>query len=144
MASWSVNNGRDPSSQQLAGRLYRSLETSLTRVCARRYKTGVLLRCTEFQKGPATPDTGVEESSEMHIRIEYRDLVQMKVHLRVTALGENRYEIQCGIAEGHSCQFVHRWPEDVDTVLSWTSSLGQSLTAFLLKEVDARIGRFIR
>lgn len=132
-----------PPSHRIAGILYRTLESVLTRRCARRYRTGVLFRCTEFRSGQEISRPQDDDASEMHIQVECRGLTRIALRLRVRALGDTNYEIRCALEGDTVHRLVYRWPGQANRALRRTSHLAQDLARSLFDEVDQRVGRHL-
>lgn len=123
-----------PSQGQLSDALYQSLETALTRQCARRYNVGIVLRC---------PKEATEDDPELKVRVECPGLTQMPVRLTVSHAGGNVYDVTCSVEEGDSHRFSYSLPGRTEAQVSCASHVGEDLATFLRGELERRLGRML-
>jgi hypothetical protein len=124
----------EPSRAHLSSVLYRSLETALTRQCARRYNVGIVLRC---------PKEASEDDPELKVRVECPGLTQMPVRITVSHAGGNVYDIICNVEEGDTHRFSYSLPGRTKTQRSCAPHLGEELATFLRGELERRLGRIL-
>ncbi|MEF8816649.1 MAG: hypothetical protein V5A20_05435 [Salinibacter sp.] len=112
---------------QVADVIYRSLESALSQRCAELYDMDVT--CTD---------------SELPMEIQVQCKGRLGMHLQVTVehVGGNVYDVFCTIEEGASCQLTYGYPEDAGTPLPLCPRLGRKCAAFVLDELEQRLGRW--
>ncbi len=119
------------SARRIADVIYQSLKTAIQRQCARRYDKDVTLRRLDR----------VAASEVMRLRIECRDLVQVRVVVTASHVGGNVYDVKCEIEDGPSRRVTFALPAGAGTALSRAPGLGQTLGDFLLGELERELGR---
>lgn len=113
--------------------VYRSLETALTRQFARRYDAGLLLRLVDRS----------EDGRKMDLRVNCRGLIDMSVDFVVTHVGGNVYDVLCTVENEASRRFSYSLPRRTETALSNAPYLGREIAAFLLDQLEKRLGRLL-
>lgn len=116
---------------RVTGVLYRSLEASLTAECNRRYDAGLVPRLYRVS----------ENGTKVRLLILCRDLARMPAGFRVRPVGGNVYDILCTVETGRTRRFTYSLPDDGDTALIRSPTLGEPVATFLLKELETRLGR---
>ena len=120
-------------SDRLMGVLYRSLESALTKQCARRYDAGLRLRCGRVSS----------DGTKMRIHLHCRGLAQMPVRVVVSHVGGNVYDVLCAVEDGSARRFSYSRPGEGGTSLSYAPALGEKVATFLLGELEKRLGRML-
>ena len=113
--------------------LYRSLAAALTKQCTRRYDAGVRL-----QRERVSAD-----GTRMCLRVHCRGLTPMPVRVVVTHVGGTVYDVLCAVEDGGSRRFSYSRPGTGGTRLSYAPALGEEVAAFLLGELEKRLGRML-
>lgn len=116
---------------QPADILYRSLETAVAKECAGRHDTNVGLHRLDDS-----------DASTLHVELDC-PLLQMLVHIHLTHVGGNVYDVCCSVEDGPSCRFSYSLPTHAGTVLSRAPCLGQKIATFLLDELEQQLGRLL-
>jgi hypothetical protein len=123
---------RAPSSaRRIADVVYRSLKTAVKQQSARRYDEDVTLRRLDRTSA----------GQLMQLRLECRDLMQVRINVTATHVGGNVYDVRCEIEDGSSRQVTYALPAGAGTTLSRAPGLGQKLGDFLLGELERELGR---
>lgn len=130
----SPKSSSDASLSEIASVLYRSLETALTRQCAQRYNTGIVLRCLAEAS---------EDVPEMRIRVDCRGLTEMPVRLAVGHAGGNVYDVTCSVEGGDSHRFSYSVPGQSASRVACAPHLGEEIATFLRGELERRLGRIL-
>ena len=108
ISSRNAINGEAHPSRRITGHLYRSLDHSLTKLCAAEYDTGILLRCSSFEAETSAVKLEAGGASELRMKVACRDLRQFRITLRVAAAGIPNSEVRCTVEEGDTCQLIYR------------------------------------
>lgn len=124
----------DPSLSQLASKLFRCLETALSRQCANRYNAGVSLRCL---------DEATEDDPSLKIRVECHGLAEMPAHLRLSHTGGNVYDIVCRVIDGDTHRFSYSLPGPHGPRKACMPHLAKELAIFLREELERYLGRVL-
>ncbi|WP_263784594.1 hypothetical protein [Salinibacter grassmerensis] len=114
---------------QIADATYRSLTSALSRRCADLYDMDV--RVTRVDAGPP-----------MKVRVHCEDRFELRLRVTVEHVGGNVYDVFCTIEEGASSQLTYSRPEGADTPLPLCPRLGQRFSAFVMEELERRLGRW--
>ena len=120
-------------SDRIAEVLYRSLEAALVRRCARDYDAGIVLRRQH----------GNGEATKLKVQVYCRGLAQMPVRVVVTHVGGTVYDLLCAVEGGGTRRFSYSRPPDGATAVSVAPALGEKVAAFLLGELERRLGRML-
>jgi hypothetical protein len=130
--------------RQVAIALYRRLEAEITRQCAERYNLGVLFRCVELRSlFGMPPDGGSAQASLMRIRIRCRNDVEMTIRFRVSKTRKRLFDILCTLEDRNrewATRYLHA--SRLKQPSQRTPILDPRLLAFLLEEMEDRLGRF--
>jgi len=108
ISSRNAINGEAHPSRRITGHLYRSLEPSLTKLCAAEYDTGILLRCSSFEAETSAIKLEAGGASELRMKVACRGLRQFRITLRVAAAGIPNFELRCTVEEGDTWQLIYR------------------------------------
>ena len=123
---------RSPDSfQQITDVLSRSLKQAFNEVCPKRYGGSLSLR--RMTSSPEDP--GVS------FRIEGPEAVDLQIHVGVSHVGGNVYDISTQLEDGSPHQFTYSEPDHSGSSLSLAPYLGKKIARHLLDEVEQRLGQ---
>lgn len=125
---------RSPHSfRQIADILYQSLKQAFEEVCPKRY--GAPLTITRADKSPSAPTisfqiAGAEEAS-------------LQIHVTVSHVGGNVYDITAQVEEGPERCFTYSEPDNSGSPLSIAPYLGKKIARHLLDDVEQQLGKIL-
>jgi len=123
---------RSPDSfQQITEVLSRSLKQAFEEVCPERYGGSLTLRRT----APSSEDR------EASFRIEGPESLDLRIHVGVSHVGGNVYDISTQVEDGSPRQFTFSEPDRSGSSLSLAPYLGKKIARHLLDEVEQRLGQ---
>jgi len=114
---------------QIADVTYRSLASALSQRCADLHDMDVAV-------------TRTDSGAPMEIQVQCEDRFEVCLRVTVEHVGGNVYDVFCTIEEGASCQLTYSRPEGADAPLPLCPRLGQTFSAFVLEELEQRLGRW--
>ena len=121
------------SAERIAEVLYRSLEAALIRRCARDYDAEIVL----LREG------GGEDGTKLQMQVRCRGLTRMPVRVVVTHVGGTIYDVLSAVEKGGTRRFSYSRPPDGATAVLNAPALGEKVAAFLLGELERRLGRML-
>lgn len=128
--------------RKIAVSLYRRLEAEITKQCGRSYSLGVVFRCVELRSCFGMRKNGASaQASLMRLRIECTDYVQMLIRLRVSKVRNRLFNILCSLEDGER-EWASRHLLPSRSGRPWGPILDPGLVAFLVEEMEDRLGRF--
>lgn len=123
---------RSPDSfEQITDVLSRSLKKAFVEVCPERYGGPLTLRRTD----PSSEDHAAA------FRIEGPESVDLQIHVDVSHVGGNVYDISTQVEDGSPRQFTFSEPDRSGSSLSLAPYLGKKIARHLLDEVEQRLGQ---
>lgn len=126
MPSHSPNSFR-----QIADVLYRSLKQAFDQVCPERY--GAPLTITRVEDSPSAPTVSFQ--------IEGAEEMTLQIHVTVSHVGGNVYDIITQVEDGAEQCFTYSEPDTSGSSLSIAPYLGKKIARHLLDEVEQQIGK---
>ncbi|MFB6247716.1 MAG: hypothetical protein ABEL97_04015 [Salinibacter sp.] len=123
---------RSPDSfPQITNILSRSLKQAFDEVCPERYGGPLTLRQTE---SPA-------DVPGASFRLEGPRAIDLQIHVQVSHVGGNVYDISTQVEDGPSRCFTLSEPDHSGSSLSIAPYLGKKIARHLLDEVEQRLGQ---
>lgn len=116
---------------RIADVLSRSLKQAFDEVCPERYGGPLTLRRTE----PPSGDSAVA------FRLEGPASIALRIHVRVSHVGGNVYDITTQVEDGSTRCFTFSEPDCSGSSLSIAPYLGKKIARHLLDEVEQRLGQ---
>lgn len=124
----------DPGSfRQIADVLSQSLEHAFDEVCPKRYGASLEL---QRHNDPDTPE-------EVTFEIEGPGSIALDIHVTVTHVGGNVYDIATQVEDGRVRRFTYSEPASSGSSLSIAPYLGTKIARHVLNEVEQRLGKKI-
>lgn len=114
---------------QIADVTYRSLASALSQRCDDLYGVDVDVTCADAEP-------------PMEVQVQCDDRFGMRLQVTVEHVGGNVYDVLGTIEDGASCQLTYGHPEDADAPLPLCPRLGRKFAAFVLDELEQRLGRW--
>lgn len=118
--------------RRILGVAYQGLKTARARQREQRYNAPFVLR--RLNASSASP-------LEMRLRRECRGLFQLPARLVATHVGDRIFEVRCMLDDGGSCRFSYGLSRRSGRGLSPAPERGRKLAAFLLEELEKRLGQ---
>jgi hypothetical protein len=123
---------RSPHSfRQIADVLYQSLKQAFNEVCPKRY--GAPLRITRVDESPSAPT--------ISFQIAGAEQISLQIHLTVSHVGGNVYDITAQVEDGPERDFTYSEPDDSGSPLSMAPYLGKKIARHLLNDVEQQLGK---
>ncbi len=119
--------------RQIADVLSHSLQNAFEEVCPKRY--GSPLSLTRLD----TPDN----ASTVSFRIEGADSISLHIHVTVSHVGGNVYDIATQVEDGPTQEFTYSEPDCSGSSLSIAPYLGEKIARHLLDEVEQHLGKIL-
>lgn len=117
--------------RQITDVLSRSLKQAFNEVCPERYGGPLTLRRTE----PPSEDSAVS------FRLEGPKPVALRIHVRISHVGGNVYDITTQVEDGSTRCFTFSEPDRSGSSLSIAPYLGKKIARHLLDEMEQRLGQ---
>jgi hypothetical protein len=117
--------------RQITDVLSRSLKQAFDEVCPERYGGALALRRTE----PPSADSAVS------FRLKGPSSIALRIHVRVSHVGGNVYDITTQVEDGSPRCFTYSEPDHSGSSLSIAPYLGKKIARHLLDEVEQRLGQ---
>jgi len=113
--------------------LARSLQQAFDDVCPERYGTRLRLTRDDDATAPQT----------VTFRIKDPDAIGIEIHVTVTHVGGNVYDITTQVEEGPPRRFTYSEPASSGSTLTIAPYLGKKIARHVLNEVEKRLGKKI-
>jgi len=122
---------RSPESfPEITDALFRSLKRAFDEVCPERYGGPLTLRKTD-----------PPEDAAVSLRIEGPADVEVQIHVRISHVGGNVYDITTQVEDGSPHCFTFSEPNCSGSSLSIAPYLGKKIACHVLDEVEQRLGQ---
>lgn len=119
--------------RQIADVLTQSLERALEEMCPKRYGAPL-----EFQRHD---DSDAPEA--VTFEINGPGSITLNIHVTVTHVGGNVYDIATQVEDGRVRRFTYSEPASSGSSLSIAPYLGKKIAKHMLNEVEQRLGKKI-
>jgi hypothetical protein len=119
--------------RQITDVLSQSLKQAFEEVCPERYGAPLTL----------TRVSSPESDSTVSFRIEEAETVALRIHVTVSHVGGNVYDIVTQVEDGPVRRFTYSEPDQSGSSLSMAPYLGTKIARHLLNEVERRLGKFL-
>ena len=117
--------------RQIADVLYQSLTEAFNEVCPERY--GAPLTITRVDESPNAPTVSFQ--------VEGAEAVSLPIHVTVSHVGGNVYDITTQVEDGPERCFTYSEPDSSGSPLSIAPYLGKKIARHLLDEVEQQLGK---
>jgi hypothetical protein len=119
--------------RQITDVLTESLKQAFNEVCPKRYGAPLILRRID---DPDTPD-------RVSFGLEGSDAITLQIHVTISHVGGNVYDIGTQVEEGPVRRFTYSEPDASGSSLSIAPYLGKKIAKHILDEVEQRLGKQI-
>ena len=113
--------------------LAQSLRQAFDEVCPERYGAPLTLRRVD----------GDGDASTASFRIGEAETGALRIHVTVSHVGGNVYDIVTQVEDGPTRRFTYSEPDQSGSSLSMAPYLGKKIARHLLDEVERRLGKFL-
>lgn len=111
--------------------LSQSLEQAFDEVCPERYGAPLQLQRIDDPSEPRTVTFGIKGPTE----------TGLKIHVTVTHVGGNVYDVAAQVEEGAARRFTYSEPAASGSSLSIAPYLGKKIATYVLDEVEQQLGK---
>lgn len=119
--------------RQITDVLTESLKQAFNEVCPKRYGAPLSLRRID------DPDT----HGRVSFRLEGSEAITLRIHVAISHVGGNVYDISTQVEEGPERCFTYSEPDASGSSLSIAPYLGKKIARYILDEVEQRLGKRI-
>jgi hypothetical protein len=119
--------------RQITDVLAQSLQQAFDDVCPKRYGTQLVLTRADDAASPKT----------VTFTIDGPDAITLAIHVKVTHVGGNVYDIVTQVEDGDPRRFTYSEPASSGSSLSIAPYLGKKIAKHVLNEVEKRLGKKI-
>jgi len=113
--------------------LSKSLEQAFDEVCPKRYGAPLKLRRLDDPSDSQTVTFGINGPNS----------IALQIHVTVTHVGGNVYDIAAQVEEGSVRRFTYSEPASSGSSLSIAPYLGTKIARYVLDEVEQRLGKIL-
>ncbi|PQJ34657.1 hypothetical protein BSZ35_08640 [Salinibacter sp. 10B] len=117
--------------RQITDVLTKSLKQAFNEVCPERYGAPLSLRRIE----------DADTSNCVSFRLEGTDAISLQIHVTISHVGGNVYDIGMQVEEGPVRRFTYSEPDTSGSSLSIAPYLGKKIAERILDEVEQRLGK---
>lgn len=117
--------------RQITNVLTKSLKQAFNEVCPERYGGALSLRRIE--------DSDTSNCVSFHL--EGTDAISLQIHVTISHVGGNVYDIGMQVEEGPVRRFTYSEPDTSGSSLSIAPYLGKKIAERILDEVEQRLGK---
>lgn len=117
--------------QKITDVLSQSLEQAFDEVCPERYGAPLQLQRIDDPSEPRTVTFGIKGPTG----------AGLKIHVTVTHVGGNVYDVAAQVEEGAARRFTYSEPAASGSSLSIAPYLGKKIATYVLDEVEQQLGK---
>lgn len=119
--------------RQITDVLAKSLQQAFDEVCPKRYGGALTLRRRDDPADPRTVTLGIDGP----------DTIALQIHVTVSHVGGNVYDIATKVEDGEIKRFTYSEPASSGSSLSIAPYLGKKIARHVLNDVEQHLGKEI-